>query len=429
MQNEESGHANSRLTRQILIAMVSGIAVGLLFYYAAKQEAIVSSGLFNFVDSFFLHGIVDVLGQVFVKSLKVMVVPLVFVSLVCGVASLKEASSIGIISLKTLSLYFFTTAVAISIALILANIFQPGTGLESVQSSAFEPKQSPGLTTVLVNLFPSNIVHAMSQGQMLPIIIFAILFGMAINRTGDEAKPVLLFFMALDKVIMRLVLLIMAMAPYGVFCLMVAMFAATGPEHITKLAAYFFTVIAALLLHGFGTMSILLTVLARLNPWVLFKKVRSIWLFAFSTASSNATLPVTLNVVENQLGVNNRVASFSIPLGATINMDGTAIMQGVATVFVAQIYGIDIGLSGYLMVIATATLASIGTAGVPSVGLITLALVFEQVGLPVEGIALIIGIDRLLDMIRTAVNVTGDTVVSTIVAKSNGDFDEAVYYK
>lgn len=262
---------------------------------------------------------------------------------------------------------------------------------------------------------------------MLQIIVFAILLGVAVARSGEQGARVIQLFTDFNEVIMTLVTMLMKLAPYGVFCLMVQLFAQQGIGVIGDLAVYFFTVLFVLMLHGFGTYAILLKFLGRLSPLAFYRKMRATMLFAFSTASSNATIPVTMRTVENRLGVKNSIASFTVPLGATINMDGTAIMQGVATVFIAQAYNIDISLSGYLMVIVTATLASIGTAGVPGVGLITLAMVLQQVGLPVEGIALIIGVDRLLDMVRTAVNVTGDSTVSCLVAKSEGQFDQDMF--
>lgn len=262
---------------------------------------------------------------------------------------------------------------------------------------------------------------------MLQIIVFALLFGLAISKAGEHGVRVRTFFDDLNEVIMQMVHILMDLAPYGVFCLLAALFADIGLDVLGSLASYFFAVVAVLLIHAVVVYGSLLIFLGRLNPLVFLKKMRPVQLFAFSTSSSNATLPVTLDVVEHRLGVDNSVAAFTVPLGATINMDGTAIMQGVATVFIAQAYGVDIGLSGYLTVIATATLASIGTAGVPGVGLIMLAMVLQQVQLPVEGIALIIGVDRLLDMLRTAVNVTGDATVSCLVAKSENALNEDIY--
>ena len=280
---------------------------------------------------------------------------------------------------------------------------------------------------VLINIFPDNPVKAMAEGNMLQIIVFALLFGLAISKAGEHGARVKQFFDDINEVIMQMVHILMDLAPYGVFCLLAALFAEIGLGVLGSLASYFFSVVAVLLIHAVLVYGGLLTLLGRLNPVLFLQKMRPVQLFAFSTSSSAATLPVTLDIVQHRLGVDKSVASFTVPLGATINMDGTAIMQGVATVFISQAYAIDIGLSGYLTVIATATLASIGTAGVPGVGLIMLAMVLQQVQLPVEGIALIIGVDRLLDMLRTAVNVTGDATVSCLVAKSENALDEEIY--
>ena len=286
--------------------------------------------------------------------------------------------------------------------------------------ASFDPKPSPPLSEVLVNIFPTNPVSAMAEGNMLQIIVFALLMGYAISRSGKPGQRIAGFFNDLNEVILRMVGVLMVFAPYGVFALLANKIAQLGFDAIPQLAKYFGVVLGALLLHAFGVYSLLLKLLSGLSPLKLLKKMRPAMVFAFSTASSAATIPVTLQTVEKRLGVDNKVASFTVPLGATINMDGTAIMQGVATVFISQLYGIEIGLMGYLTVILTATLASIGTAGVPGVGLIMLAMVLQQVGLPLEGIAIVMGVDRLLDMVRTAVNITGDSVVSTIVAKSEG---------
>jgi Na+/H+-dicarboxylate symporter len=267
----------------------------------------------------------------------------------------------------------------------------------------------------------------MAEGNMLQIIVFAGLFGIALTLAGKPGKRLLAIFEDLNAVIMRLVMLLMQVAPIGVFCLIASVFALQGFAAIAPLAKYFSVVLGVLLLHAFVTYPVLLRSLARLDPIAFFRRLRPPIVVAFSTASSNATLPVTLRTVERRLGVDNSIASFTVPLGATINMDGTAIMQGVATGFIAQAYGIEIGVSGYLMVVLTATLASIGTAGVPGVGLIMLAMVLRQVNLPVEGIGLIIGVDRLLDMVRTAVNITGDATVSCIVARSEGQLSDEVF--
>lgn len=408
------------LTQRIILAMVLGIATGVVIHLipGLDQE--------HPVYSWLVTGLFDTVGQIFIASLTLLVVPLVFVSLVCGSGTLGSDSRMGAMALKTLGLYLLTTALAISLALSIANLIDPGQGVElnTQQPVEFEGVESPSLKQTLINIVPKNPVEALAEGNMLQIIVFALLLGIAIARTGGTAGEELLrFFDNLNQVILKLVMMLMYLAPYGVFCLLAKLFSELGWQAIADLGLYFATVLLVLLLHGLGVYPLLLNLLTRLNPAIFLRKMWPVMVFGFSTASSNATLPVTLRTVEKDLGVDNKVASFSVPLGATINMDGTAIMQGVATVFIAQVYGIDITLTGYLMVILTATLASIGTAGVPGVGLITLAMVLKQAGLPVEGIALIIGIDRLLDMVRTAVNITGDAMVSMMVAKSAGLLD------
>jgi Na+/H+-dicarboxylate symporter len=267
----------------------------------------------------------------------------------------------------------------------------------------------------------------MAEGNMLQIIVFSVLFGLSLTLSGAPGKNVLRIFQDLNDVVLRLVNLLMILAPYGVFCLIASVFARQGIDAIAPLARYFLVVLGVLALHALLVYPAVLRLLAGLSPLTFYRKMRDPLVLAFSTASSNATLPVTLENVEHRLGADNSVASFTIPLGATINMDGTAIMQGVAAGFIAQAYGIDIGLGGYLTIVLTATLASIGTAGVPGVGIIMLAMVLRQVHLPVEGIGLIIGVDRLLDMVRTAVNITGDSVVTLVVARSEGCFSEETF--
>jgi Na+/H+-dicarboxylate symporter len=410
----------SNLTRNILIGMTAGILLGSLIYS-------MNLDVDNFFKSFVVDGVLDVGGKVFVISLKLLVVPLVFVSLACGASNLGGGSSMGRIGAKTVALYMMTTGIAISLALIVAIIVQPGVGINLTSAAEFSAKEAPSLKQVIIDIFTSNPVKAMAEGNMLQVIVFAILVGIALTRCGEAGQRVKAHLEDWNEIVMRLVMMLMAVAPFGVFCLLVSLFSNMGFAAIADLFKYFITVAGVLVLHFLLTYGSMVQLLARLNPIGFFKRLGPLMAYAFSTSSSNATIPVTLDTVENRLGVKNEVASFTVPLGATINMDGTAIMQGVATVFISQAYNVDIGLTGYLMVILTATLASVGTAGVPGVGLITLALVLQQVGLPVEGIALIIGVDRLLDMMRTAVNVTGDATVSTIVARSEGKFDEEIY--
>ncbi len=411
--------ASRRLTRQIVIAMLAGIALGV---------ALNRLGANPWLQTYLVDGLLHVIGSVFVAALKMMVVPLVFVSLVVGVTALSDLRTLGRIGAKALGLYLATTALAVTIALSLAGAVGPGHGFDAgTAETSFTGKEAPPLTQVLIDMVPTNPVAAMAEGNMLQIIVFALLFGVAVTMSGARGKHVLNFFTDLDGVIMHMVEWIMRLAPYGVFALITRTFASQGLDILLPLAAYFLTLTAALAIQLFVTYPLLLQFLARLNPLTFLKKLRDPAAFAFSTASSGATIPVTLHTVEHKLGVNNSVASFTVPLGATINMDGTAMMQGVATVFIANVYGVDLTLTDYLLVVLTATLASVGTAAIPAVGLVTLTMVLGQVGLPVEGIALIIGVDRLLDMMRTTVNVAGDCAVSCIVARSEKALDLDVY--
>ena len=409
----------AKLTRNIIIGMAAGLILGSFFHWIGSGD--------GFLMTYLVNGVFDLGGKIFIASLKLLVVPLVFFSLACGSSNLSDGSSMGRIGGKTLALYLFTTAVAVTLALGIATTVNPGVGIDLVTQTEFVAKESPGLKQVLINIFPTNPLRAMAEGNMLQVIVFAILIGVAISRSGEPGARVRAVLNDWNEVVMRLILMLMAVAPVGVFCLMVTLFSNMGFGAIADLIKYFMTVVVVLVVHFSLTYSLLVYVLAGLNPLTFYKRFAPVMAYAFSTSSSNATLPVTLETVEHRLGVKNEVAAFTVPLGATINMDGTAIMQGVATVFIAQAYNVDITMTGYLMVILTATLASIGTAGVPGVGLITLALVLQQVGLPVEGIALIIGVDRLLDMMRTAVNVTGDAAVSTVVARSENKFDEDIF--
>ncbi|HDV5277497.1 TPA: dicarboxylate/amino acid:cation symporter [Vibrio cholerae] len=405
------------LTAKVILGMVAGILTGF-----AIRALFAGNG---FVDAYIVNGLFDVGGKIFIASLKMLVVPLVFVSLVCGTSSLKDLSTLGRMGSKTLGFYLATTAIAITLALTMGSLFQPGAGADLTAASNFTSAEAPSLGKVIVDMFPTNPISAMAQGNTLQIIIFAVLFGVAISAAGKPGERIAQVFNDLNEVIMKLVAMLMHLAPYGVFFLMAKLFTGLGLGAILNLAEYFVVLAGTLLLHAFVTYGLMLKTFAGLNPMVFFRKMEDAIMFAFSTASSNATIPVTMETVKNRLGVDNKVASFTVPLGATVNMDGTAIMQGVATAFIAQAFNIDLTMTDYLMVILTATLASVDTAGVPGVGLVMLAMVLNQVGLPLEGIALIMGVDRLLDMIRTAVNITGDACVSCIVAKSENAFDEA----
>lgn len=405
------------LTPRILLGMFLGALTGFIIRFLPLSPQI---------HDILVLDILQTGSNIFISVLKMLVVPVVLVSLICGSSAL-DVKKIGRVGGKTLILYLATTALAIALAIGFANLFDLGKGVNIAAAIEYKPTEAPSLKDIILNLVPINPFLAISKGEMLQIIIFAILFGIGISMAGSPGERIGAFFRDMNDVVTRFIILMLQVSPYGIFCLIAVLCAQIGFDVIAQLFSYFCVVLLVLFVHLFVSYSILLKTLGQLNPFMFFKKFYTAMLFAFSTSSSNASIPVVLETTEQKLGVKNSIASFVIPLGATINMDGTAIMQGVATVFIANIYHVDIGLSGYLMVILMATLASIGTAGVPSVGLITLAMVLKQVNIPVEGIALIIGVDRLLDMVRTAVNVSGDAVVSCIVAKSEGGLDQEIY--
>ena len=396
------------LTARILIGMAAGLFFGTLL----GAEWVPGSAREVVVDGILRGG-----GTLFLSALKLLVVPLVFVSLACGTAALDDITKLGRVGLTTLVLYLGTTAAAISLALMVGRIFQPGSGFELTSSSTFQPGEQPGIVDTLLGIVPDNVFRAMADGNMLQVIFFAGLFGVALSVSGESGRRVLAFLRDVETAVMSMVTLVMAAAPIGVFCLVAQVFAVEGTAALLPLAGYFLCVLAALFLHAFVTYPALLRFAAGMSPRRFLASMRPVLAVAFGTASSNATLPLTLETVQNEFGVDESIAAFTVPLGATVNMDGTAIMQGVATAFIAQAYGVDLSVPDYLMVVLTATLASIGTAGVPGVGLVTLAMVLRQVHLPVEGIALVLGVDRLLDMVRTAVNVCGDATVTCVVAR------------
>ncbi len=409
------------LTTKVLLGMALGIAVGLFINILGLN----TSG--SFVNVFVVDGFFNVVGKMFVNALKMLVVPLVLLSLIGGVCGIGDIRLLGRIGSKSFVLYMLTTAIAIAVAIAISAGIGIGKGMNIESAAEFSGKEAPALSQVLIDIVPSNPISAMAQGEMLSIIFFAILVGVSLLMVGEKAKRLIEGVETANEVMMKMVGIIMAIAPYAVFCLLAKAMADLGLDLLAQLIGYVLVLIAILLIHLFVTLQVVLKVFSGLSPITFLKKMRNVQVFAFSTSSSNATIPVTLRTVTQRLGVDRSVGSFTVPFGATINMDGTAIMQGVATVFIANIYGVDLGISGYLTVILMSVLASIGTAGVPGVGLIMLSMVFTQVGLPLEGIGLILGVDRLLDMVRTAVNVSGDGVVSSIVAKSEGKLNVDVY--
>lgn len=400
------------ITTKILIWMVAGLGLGSAINYFAAD--------IPFIQDYLVNGLFHVAGTVFINLLKMLVVPLVTFSLICGVCGIGDIKKLGRVGAKAFSLFLLTTALAITLAISISLIAQPGDdfNMQQADETAFVAPEAPPLTQVLIDIIPSNPVNAYAEGNMLQIIFFTILFAICLLMIGERGRPIIDGVERLNEVMMKIVEVVMSIAPYGVFALMAKTFSLQGLGLIIPMISYFGVVIVVLALHLSGTLMLLLKLLGRVSPIQFLAKIRAAQIFAFSTSSSNATIPATLYATEKRMGVDNSTASFVVPFGATINMDGTAIMQGVATVFIANVYGIDLGLTEYLTVIGMAVLASIGTAGVPGVGLIMLAMVFNQVGLPIEGIALIMGVDRLLDMMRTAVNVTGDAVVTVVVARS-----------
>lgn len=409
------------LTTKVLLGMALGIVLGLGFNLTGMNE----EG--SFVNQFVVNGAFHIVGKMFVNMLKMLVVPLVFFSLICGVTGIGDIRMLGRVGTKSFALYMLTTAIAIATAILIAASLGIGDGLNLVSADNFTGKEAPPLSQVLIDIIPKNPVAAMANGDMLPIIFFSIMVGVSMLMVGHKAKPFIAGAEIANEIMMKMVNIIMALAPYAVFALIAKAVANLGLDLLASLAGYVLVLVGALMFHLFVTLMITLKVFSGLSPMMFLKKIRNVQVFAFSTASSNATIPVTMRTVTQRFGVNNSVASFTVPFGATINMDGTAIMQGVATVFIANVYGVDLGIGGYLTVILMSVLASIGTAGVPGVGLIMLSMVFTQVGLPVEGIGLVLGVDRLMDMIRTAVNVSGDAAVSSIVAKSEGKLDVSVF--
>ncbi len=423
--NEKKGIG---LSTKIFIALIVGALLGVVIHYA-MPDVIIGEGT-SLKNDIIIEGIFYVIGQGFIRLMQMLVVPLVFCSLVCGAMAIGDTKTLGKVGVKTIVFYIATTALAVTIALSVAYMINPGIGLDmdSIQKGTVSSTESEtSIVDTLLNIIPKNPIGAMAEGDMLPIIVFALFVGIMLAKLGNKASTVATFFSQFNDVMMEMTMAIMKIAPIGVFCLIARTFANLGFSAFQPMLKYMGSVVLALVLQCFVVYQILLFVFTRLNPMKFIKKFLPVMGFAFSTATSNATIPMSIDTLDKKMGVSKRISSFTIPLGATINMDGTSIMQGVAVVFIAQAYGIDLTMGNLATVVLTATIASIGTAGVPSVGLVTLAMVLNSVGLPTEGIALIMGIDRILDMLRTAVNITGDAVCTTIVAKQEGALDKDVF--
>lgn len=412
------------LSTQIFIALLIGALFGVVIHYWIPSSYI--------KDTVIVEGVLYVVGQGFIRLMQMLVVPLVFCSLICGSMAIGDTKTLGKVGVKTIGFYLVTTALAVCVALGSALLINPGRGLDmdAVQKGTVSSStEATSLVDTLLNIIPKNPVQSMANGDMLPIIVFALFVGIMLAKLGTRGSVVANFFSQFNDVMMEMTMAIMKIAPIGVFCLIARTFATVGFSAFAPMLKYMGNVTLALAIQCLIVYQILLFVFTRLNPLKFIKKFLPVMGFAFSTATSNATIPMSIDTLSKKMGVSKQISSFTIPLGATINMDGTSIMQGVAVVFIAQAYGIPLTMGNLATVVVTATLASIGTAGVPSVGLVTLAMVLNSVGLPTEGIALIMGIDRILDMIRTAVNITGDAVCTTIVCHQEGSLNREVFNK
>ncbi|MCI5821740.1 MAG: dicarboxylate/amino acid:cation symporter [Pararoseburia sp.] len=409
------------LTTKIFIALLLGLVSGVILNLWVPKGYV--------RDTILVDGICYVIGNGFIRLMKMLVVPLVFTSIVCGASSIGDTKALGKVGIRTIIFYLTTTALAITVAIGVAVLIKPGIGLDmsSIEAGDVTVAKTTSATETLLNIIPENPIESLANGTMLQIIFFALIVGILLAKMNERAEMISNLFTQINDLMMEMTNLVMKFAPIGVYFMLTRTFANLGFDAFVPLLKYMASVTLGLALQCFGVYMVLLFVFTRLNPFRFVKKFFPVMAFAFSTSTSNATIPLNIDTLEEKMGVSRKISSFTIPLGATINMDGTSIMQGVAVVFAAQAYGMNLGPSGYLTVIATATLASIGTAGIPSVGLVTLSMVFAAVGLPVEAIALIMGIDRILDMLRTAVNITGDAVCTTIVAHQNKAIDRETF--
>ena len=401
-------------TKKIIVSMILGIFVGVTFNLTSLIESSLGTNITN---------LLDLVSYLFLSSLKLIIVPLIFFSIVCGIVSLSDDVSISRLGIKTLLLYTITTVIAISLGLLFSSFIN------------YEPIEMKNLGSVVNienietdgNIFPNNIFKSLSDGNIIHLLIFAVLIGISAARIKNRIKTFIQYFYDFNDVINELVKLIISFTPIAVFCILAKTFSTQGIETIMPLAGYFFTVVFVLLFHFVFTFSILIKLFTVLNPVKFFQNLKDVVIFTFSTSSSSASIPFTLKAAEEKYGIDKSISTFTVPLGATINMDGTAIMQGCATFFLASLYGIDLGINEIITIVITATIASIGTAGIPSAGIIMLTVIFTQIGIPLEGITLLLGVDRLLDMMRTSVNVSGDICISCVIASSERKINEKIF--
>ena len=400
-------------TKKIIVAMILGVFFGVVLNILSQENIIVNSIILNSLI---------LISDLFINALKLIIIPLIFFSIVCGIISLSDDVSLSRLGIKTLSLYILTTVIAISLGLLFSSFISYDPILSNIEN--VEPIDS---SDSKINIFPSNIFKSLAEGNIIHLLIFSVLIGISASKIKDRIQTFIKYFHEFNDVINELVKIIISFTPIAVFCILSKTFSTQGLETLMPLMGYFLTVVFVLLLHFFVTFPILLKFFTKLSPIKFFSNIKNVIVFSFSTSSSSASIPFTLKTANEQCGINKSIGTFTIPLGATINMDGTAIMQGCATFFLASLYGIDIGLSEIITIVVTATIASIGTAGIPSAGIIMLTVIFSQIGIPLEGITLLLGVDRLLDMMRTSVNVSGDLCISCIVADSENGIDYKIF--
>ena len=401
------------ITTKVLLGLLLGAIVGVITYQLPES---------GFKQAFLIDGVYTFMGQVFLRGIIMLVVPLVFISLVNGASSMGDIQKLGRIGMRTMLFYLSTTALAVIIALTLGYFLKPGQGLDLQAIEIVEPTINEGmpLVQILYEMIPRNPIQAMAEGNMLQIIIFAIMVGVGMSLLGEKARFLTKLFESLNDLIMKLVEIVMLIAPIGVFGLIAGTMSTVGYKAIIPLIKYIGLVYIGLGIQMFLVYGTLLKVFTKFDRKTFYRKFTPAMSIAFSTASSAATVPVSMDILEKEMGIDKEVSAFTVPLGATINMDGTAIMQGIAVFFIAQVYGVTLTLPMVLTVVLTATLGSIGTAGVPGAGTIMLSMVIQSIGLPLEGIGLIMGIDRLVDMGRTTVNITGDAVCTAVIAEREG---------
>jgi dicarboxylate/amino acid:cation (Na+ or H+) symporter, DAACS family len=398
-----------KLWVKILIALGLGIVTGLVFGERAE--------------------VLKPLGTMFLSLINMIIVLLVLASMTCGITSIHDPQKLGRVGLKSLVLYLSTTAIAILIGIGFAQIFQPGSTLSMARPGVdLVVSKPPGLGNILLSVIPDNPVRSLAEGNVLQIIVFALFLGISINFAGEKGRPLLEFLESLADVMYRLTSIVMEFSPIGVFAIMASTTGVSGAKVLIPLLKFLMTFYSACLLHVLVVFCGMLWFLAKLNPWPFFRGMGDALMVAFSTSSSSAALPVSMHCVQENLGVSKNISSFVLPLGSTVNMNGAAIFQGMAVMFIAQAYGIELDWQSLLTIVVTATLSAVGAAGIPGSGFIMLSVVFSSVGLPIEGLALLAGIDRIREMGSTVLNVMGDSVVALYIAKVEGELDERQYY-